>query len=303
MMRKRARFVAALAIASGVMTGGGAASARVCDPSQLHDEPQAVDGQAELKGGHTHGTGAAVDAAYRSELASGAQASGAPTPAVTGGTIDVYVHVISRSTGTGDVPESQIAAQISVLNDAYTQWGWQFRLVSTDRYTNDAWFVATEGSTTDHEMKARLRQGTADDLNLYTLGSSGGLVGWGTFPSEYAKQPIDDGVVIEFGTMPGGGSAPYNEGDIAVQQIGHWMGLYNTFQGGCSKRNDLVADTPAESMPAFGCPAGRDSCTKADGVDPIENYMDYTDDACMDRFTPGQDRRMDEQFSRYRFGH
>ena len=151
-------------------------------------------------------------------------------------------------------------------------------------------------------MKAALRRGTADDLNLYTVEDSDGVLGWATFPASYAKHPSNDGVVVLFASVPGGTAAPYNEGDTAVRQVGHSMGLYDTFEGGCSKRNDLVADTPAERSPAFGCPTGRDACTRDADVDPITNFMDFTDDACMDRFTAGQDERMDAQFSRYRFG-
>jgi len=216
--------------------------------------------------------------------------------------------VINSGAGiaNGDVPDSQITSQISVLNAAYASTGWTFQLVSTDRTTNAAWYTVTQGSTAETQMKTALRQGTADDLNLYTANIGGGLLGWSTFPSGYASNPKADGVVLLFSSLPGGTAAPYNLGDTGTHEIGHWMGLYHTFQGGCNAtRGDYIADTPAEKSPAFGCPVGRDSCSKgkgSEGLDPINNFMDYTDDQCMDRFSTGQDARMDDQFSAYRFG-
>ena len=223
-----------------------------------------------------------------------------PPPAVTGGTIEVYVHVITSSGGAGNVPDSQINAQINVLNSAFAPTGWQYQLVAVDRTANDAWHTMTPGSTAEAQAKTALRRGTAADLNLYTANIGGGLLGWATFPWDYDSRPSDDGVVVLFSSLPGGSAAPYDEGDTATHEVGHWMGLYHTFQGGCSKNGDLVSDTPSERSPAYGCPVGRDTC-RGGGPDPIFNFMDYTDDACMTHFTVGQDARMDSAFSAYRY--
>ena len=230
-------------------------------------------------------------------------ALGAVAPNVTGGSISVYVHVIRNSSGQGGPTTQQINNQISVLNNAYASQGWSFSLVSTDSTNNNTWYTCSGGSC-ESQMKSALRQGTADDLNIYLNNMGGGLLGWATFPSSYASQPTMDGVVVLTASLPGGSAAPYNLGDTATHEVGHWMGLYHTFQGGCTKNNDLVADTPAERSPAYGCPVGRNSCagSRYPGNDPITNFMDYTDDACMDRFSAGQDTRMDQQFTTYRFG-
>jgi hypothetical protein len=222
--------------------------------------------------------------------------------AVTGGVINVYFHVIRRGTGisNGDITDAMISNQIGVLNAAYAPWGWSFNLVATDRTTNLTWYTMSPGSTAERNAKTALRRGTADDLNIYSASPGGGLLGWATFPSSYNSRPIDDGVVILYSSVPGGTAAPYNLGDTATHEVGHWMGLYHTFQGGCSNNNDYVSDTPAERSPAYGCPVGRNTCNSA-GSDPIRNFMDYTDDSCMNTFTAGQDARMDSQFTTYRY--
>jgi hypothetical protein len=218
-------------------------------------------------------------------------------------TVNVYWHVINNGTGiaNGDIPQTQIDNSIAVLNAAYASTPFRFSLVSVDRTTNASWYISS-GGTSEQQMKTALRQGTADDLNVYSNNMGGGLLGWATFPSSYASSPKMDGVVILYSSVPGGTAAPYNEGDTATHEIGHWFGLYHTFQGGCAKNNDGVNDTPQEKSPAYGCPAGRDSCARDTGADPIYNFMDYTDDNCMNTFTAGQRTRMDSMWTSYRLG-
>ena len=295
--------VAAAATPTGAAAGTGLGTA--CTPwdtagAGLFDSVTLLAGPGPgAKGGYVRYEAAAE------RLAKAGDANPNPV-AATGGTIDVYFHVINRGSGiaNGDVPDSQINAQLNVLNDAFSPHGWSFRLVGTDRTTNQSWYGLSPGSSAEAQAKSALRRGTADDLNMYTCSPGGGLLGWATFPSSYASNPKKDGVVLLYSSLPGGSAAPYNLGDTGTHEVGHWMGLLHTFQGGCNGQGDLVDDTPAERGPAYGCPTGRDSCKgkRSPGIDPIHNFMDYTDDACMFEFTGGQDGRMDTQFTTYRLG-
>jgi hypothetical protein len=230
--------------------------------------------------------------------------------AVEGGVVRVYFHVLQSGSGIarGDVPQSMIDAQMAVLNDAFAATGWSFTLVSVDRTTNSAWFGMEDDTSAEMQAKNALRRGTAADLNIYTAGPGDDLLGWATLPSDYTFEPKRDGVVVLHASLPGGSAAPYNRGDTLVHEVGHWMGLYHTFEGGCdapaNRTGDFVKDTPCERTPAFGCPEGRNTCQGADfaGRDPIHNFMDYTDDACMFEFTRKQSKRMSQQYAIYRAG-
>jgi len=252
----------------------------------------------------------------------GGGGGGGDTPRPAGSVVfDVVWHVITSTSGDGALTDQQIADQIAVLNSAYsgndTQYDGSGGSDSPFRFAvgpdhgltinrpaaNNAWFNAGPGSSAEAQMKAALRVGDAATLNIYS-NSGGGYLGWATFPTSYASSPTLDGVVLLYASLPGAGATPYDEGDTLTHEAGHWLGLYHTFQGGCSKSGDLVDDTPAERSAAYGCPDSppRDTCTnrKQPGDDPIHNFMDYTDDYCMDEFTPDQVFRADSLSVLYR---
>ena len=227
-------------------------------------------------------------------------------------TVPVHFHVVITSEGVGDV-SSLIPAQMEVLNAAYASAGFQFQLVSQDVVTNDAWYFSVLGSAEEQDMKASLRQGGANALNFYT--TAGDIyLGWATFPKWYQPLGFYDGVVVWWASLPGtglkipvdpelepDGLIEYDLGDTGTHEVGHWLGLYHTFEGACNKNGDRIDDTPAEFEPQFFC-VERDSCTgkKFPGSDPIHNFMDYVDDACMDQFTGDQHERMRKQWDIYR---
>ncbi|KAL9710258.1 hypothetical protein Ac2012v2_006554 [Leucoagaricus gongylophorus] len=217
--------------------------------------------------------------------------------------IDVYLHVIAANETSegGNVAATQIEEQIDVLNTDYQTMKIDFKLQNVTRTIKPEWFNVKPDSKEQAEMKRSLRRGGPTDLNVY-LGclDPPGLLGYSTFPRTVRENIADDGVVVLFSSLPGGTAEPYNEGKTLTHEVGHWLGLYHTFQGGCDEPGDFVDDTPAEAKPGFGCPEGRKTCRHSTGLDPIHNFMDYGDDSCLSSFSLGQAVRAREQIAIYR---
>ncbi|KAJ3090857.1 hypothetical protein HK102_002458 [Quaeritorhiza haematococci] len=231
--------------------------------------------------------------------------------------IDVHFHVINNGEGVdnGDVPQNMIDDQIRVLNEDFKGTGlFNFRLAAVDRTTNATWFTLGRESIEEMDMKRTLRKGGPRDLNVYSANIR--ALGWATLPVDYESDPTSDGVVISHSSVPGGSRAPFNLGKTLTHEVGHWLGLFHTFQGGCSYPNDGITDTVPQKFPSEGCPIGQKTCTRDDFLrdqqhiferadlnvtqDPIHNFMDYSDDACMNEFTPGQAEKMRTEWTTFR---
>ena len=229
--------------------------------------------------------------------------------------VEVVYHILQPCYwwpgGECGISDEMVVNQHEVLVEAFAPYGFAFsRRNGGADDTRSTRGVLGQDAKTD-AIKNELRVGSAATLNAYfgDFGDSG-LLGFATFPYYYAANPGVDGVVNNGQTMPGGSLYPANEGDTFVHEVGHWLGLYHTFDGdshwvngertgGCSP-GDHVHDTPQEDSRAFGCPRGRDTCPWDGLPDPIDNYMDYTDDYCMDKFTEGQRVRMLSMWKEFR---
>ncbi len=212
------------------------------------------------------------------------------------GTIVVAFHVIHNG-ATGMLTAAQVASQIAVLNSAFAPHGFQF-VLGTTTYTNNAAWFNLNSYANEVAMKAALAQAPAQTMNLYSC-IPYGYLGFAYLPWSFPENSFEHGVFIDYRTLPGGVFAPFDLGHTATHEVGHYLGLLHTFDGGCSPPGDLIADTPDEATPTSGCPLGKDTCPTP-GVDPIHNYMDYSDDACYSEFTLGQGGRMCQMVNAYK---
>ncbi|KAF8907731.1 hypothetical protein CPB85DRAFT_651829 [Mucidula mucida] len=287
-------FTTALALLSG-------ATASVAFPSSLmtRDASSAPSSRchSELSGERRE----AAEKHFRNAKAQGTRRDDLKT-----GPIPVYWNVIyeNKTYEGGYLDEQQIKDQIDVINADYNTTGVSWTLANTTYVENADWFTyLTDETPSQTEMKRALRQGGADALNIYSVGFlNTTLLGYAAFPSDYKSDPYEDGIVLQYATLPGGSSENYGFGKTLTHEAGHWVGLYHTFSGGCEESDggDEVADTPAQDSPTDGCPTTRDSCKGEPGLDPIHNYMDYSYDVCLTEFSAGQIERLQEQMRVYR---
>jgi hypothetical protein len=222
-----------------------------------------------------------------------------------GVTVPVMFHVLYATDDEGNevgrLQREQLEAQIAVLNASYA--GFRFELEAVEEVYAPQWFDRCYQRHVD--MKRALAVSPETTLNVYTCVPQYGqylLLGFAMFPWAYPEDDFRHGVVLHYGSFPGETvfAGAYDEGDTATHEIGHYLGLLHTFQGGCTPPGDSVDDTPYEASAAFFCPLDRDTCPDDPGPDPIHNFMDYTDDWCMDHFTPLQDERMQAIVEEYR---
>ena len=232
--------------------------------------------------------------------------------------IQVVMHIISKTDGTGNITDDQVKSQIQILNEDYEALAnthgapgndakVKFVLARFDpmgnptsgieRVTNDSYFSEGDGGSSS-PMKTALHWDTTRYFNLYSSGlDSVGLLGYATFPQESAGQP-DDGVVVAYqsvGLNPA--YTPYDLGATATHEVGHYLGLLHTFQSGCGTTStpftsgDLLGDTNREKTANYGCAAVASGCNDNKNS-PIENYMDYSQDTCMTTFSVEQSNRI-----------
>ena len=232
--------------------------------------------------------------------------------------IETVFHVISDHPLVGAEKtrmETMIDDQMDVLNDSFAgrtsasaaDSPFRFDLEATHYVVNEDWYTVTPGKK-ERDMKKALHVGDSETLNVYVANIGAGLLGWAYFPKDYnTGRDFIDGVVLLDESMPGGLDPDtgepwkYGLGDTLTHEVGHWMMLEHTFARGCGASGDWVADTPKEAVPQFDCPEGADTC-RAPGDDPIHNFMDYTQDSCMNEFTDGQVERMNDAWLAFRAG-
>ena len=314
-LRTPLRLGVLTAAAALALLGGGTAAtvnaAAVTSPGVAACQPGGNHSGARVKAGSK----AVEPALYpKNEANAYGVLKNLPTLADGSVRIDTVFHMVDNDAFTTAEKarwQTLIAAQMKVLNDSYsgaTATGaadtpFRFRLVDTTWTTNPAWYTAVPGSNAEREMKRRCTAATPPP-STSTGPTWRRAAGLGLLPQGLQPRPRlhrrrgHDGRVDARRHRAG---LAVHRGDTLTHESGHWLMLEHTFAHGCAANGDWVADTAPEAIPQFDCPIGADTCA-APGVDPIHNFMDYTQDSCMNMFTKGQADRMSDAWQQFRAG-
>lgn len=244
-------------------------------------------------------------------------------------TIPVVFHIVLSRQSM--VTDAQIMAQLDTINKDYAgrnagaekvpshfkslfgQSGIQFCLAQRTPQDAPSTGIVRYSTTrasfdyTTNEVK-HAESGGADAwdtdkyLNIWICDLSGGTLGYATFPDDGVKD--EQGVAVDYASLPGGSASGFNQGKTLTHEIGHYFNLFHIWgddNGACSG-SDLVDDTPNQSDRTTTCQTGivTDRCTQSAPGIMYQNYMDYTPDACLYMFTKMQVARMEAAFTTYR---
>jgi hypothetical protein len=242
-------------------------------------------------------------------------------------TIPVVVHVVYKNNAE-NISDAQIQTQIDVLNEDFRRLNqdasntpfdflpfaadMQIEFCLAKRYlgvptngivrkqTNLPEIPLYSDSIFFTQMGGSSAWNTNRYLNIWVCDIAGNVMGWAQFPSGGNSQT--DGIVIDyerFGTI-GTVSQPYHKGRTTTHEVGHWLSLFHVW-GDNTCGDDFVSDTPEQEQANYGCKIHpQTSCTN--NGDMFMNFMDYSDDACMNIFTQGQKLRAMAAINTYRFG-
>lgn len=205
--------------------------------------------------------------------------------------VPVFFHVIQVK-GKQPISKRQLNEQIRVLNADLNPYRISFSAAGGQVVKVDS----IPGVRQIYELivKPKLAKDPTQYLNFYVGPLLGGLLGYAAWPWNVKFKDKLDGVVISEDAVPGGGAKRFNTGRVAVHELGHWLGLYHTFQDGCSGSGDDIASTAAHPGPNRGCKPKSQWPKACNGQDivPYDNIMNYTSDRCRTTLTGEQVARI-----------